>query len=95
MLEEYIGKNVKIISGSNSGVAINGGLSVANGVIVTAGIIEKFDNDFIKLKNAQIMRANVCETVVSMMPSLEARVESYNEMLISRKSVITIAVIQD
>ena len=95
MLEEYIGKNVKIISSSNSGVAVTGGMSVANGVIVTAGIIEKLDNDFIKLINAQTMRANVCETKVSMMPSLEARVESYNEMLINRKFVIAIALMQD
>lgn len=92
MLEEYIGKTIKIVIGTNSGIGVGTGGVIASGVIVAQGIIEKYDDQFIKLQNVQIIRNNVCDCQVGFgkIPNHSARAEAYASMLVEISKIITI-----
>lgn len=100
LIDKYKGKNVKILVSSNSGTGTGAGtgnsfgtvVSSVSSVIVCGGIITDYDDNYIEISNAKVLRPNTWYYSGNGEPT---RVEEYNQTLISQKSIISISVIEE
>ena len=96
MLEELKNKNVKLVISSNSGVSADGGLIVATSMIVVQGTLAEYDNEFVKLKNVQVMRNNVMNNKTGQFTvNVEPRIETPEVLLVNRNNIITVASVSE
>lgn len=70
MLENYIGKRVRILVSTGSGAGMSNGElpygTAFNPVITVFGVIKSYDNQFIELENARMVYySGVAETLAS------------------------------
>lgn len=93
MLEEFKNKNVKMLVASNSGVAAYAVAGAISTVVNIAGTITDFDDEFIKVQNAQISKDNV--NWGSMARSIKSEFENVGTLLVNRKDIITISLINE
>ena len=66
--------------------------SAISSIIVCGGRIIDYDDNFIEIADAKILRPNIWYYSGNGEPT---RVEEYNQTLISQKSVISISVIEE
>ena len=96
MLEELKNKKVKLVVSSNSGMSAHGGVIVATSMIIAEGILAEYDSEFVKLKDAQVMRNNVLDNKSgSFNFDVQPRVESSDVTLINRNNIITISILNN
>lgn len=92
MLEKLKNKNVKILMGSNSGMAtgilaqsVGFTKTAANSsIIIITGILSDFDEEYIEISNAQILYMNVSGD--------QPMLEKHKSIYVSKKSVISISI---
>lgn len=91
LLENYKNKKVKLLVSSNSGAGIStGNLArerTISSTIVIIGKITDFDDEYIELSYAKVIRMNLHAD------SDIIGTEDFDSMLINKKSIITISVI--
>lgn len=90
MLEKLMNKQVKLLVGSNSGVgagiATAGGMYktiATSGIIIIAGVITGYDEDFVEIRNAETLYMNVSGE--------QPMHEKHKTMYINKKSIISIS----
>lgn len=96
MLEEFKNKKVKILVGSNSGVAIGAGAVAETAIIRMMGIIIDYDNEYIKLSDVQMISAN--QSWINMGIAghkLEHVVEETSVSLVNRKNILTVSLVEE
>ncbi len=91
MLEELRNKNVKMLVSSNSGVAAYAIAGAVSSVVSINGTITDFDDEFIKVSNAQISKDKI--NWGKMVRKVDSQYENVETILINRNDVITIALI--
>ena len=93
MLEEFKNKTVKLIVRSDAGVSGVGGLMVTTSMIIVVGTLVEYDNEFVKIKNVQIMRNNVLEHRygIAYDSDIKPRIDTYDVTLINKGKIITVS----
>lgn len=96
MLEEFRNKKVKILVGSNSGVALSGGATIDTAIIRMMGVITDYNDEFIKLSNMQMISASTAEITIGFAGSgVKHIVESSSVSLVNRKNILTIFLVEE
>ncbi len=93
MLEELRNKNVKMLVSSNSGVAAYAIAGAVSSVVSINGTITDFDDEFIKVSNAQISKDKI--NWGKMVRKVDSQYENVETILVNRNDVITIALISE
>lgn len=93
MLEELRNKNVKMLVSSNSGVAAYAIAGAVSSVVSINGTITDFDDEFIKVSNAQISKDKI--NWRKMVRKVDSQYENVETILVNRNDVITIALISE
>lgn len=93
MLEELKNKNVKMLVSSNSGVAAYAIAGAVSSVVSINGTITDFDDEFIKVTNAQISKDKI--NWGKMVRKVDSQYENVETILVNRNDVITIALISE
>ena len=99
MLEELRDKNVKMLVGSNSGVAIatNSRGCLPTSILTVLGTIVDYKDNMVKISPAQIFGAipgNVSINLGSV-PTYTPSVENYKTVYVNINNIITIATIEE
>lgn len=96
MLEEFRNKKVKILVGSNSGVALGGGPTIDTSIIRMMGVITDYNDEFIKLSNMQMISASMAEITSGFTGGgLKHIVESSSVSLVNRRNILTIFLVEE
>lgn len=98
MLEEFRNKKVKLLVGSNSGVAVGDISYIETSIIRMRGIITDYDNEFIKLNNIEMVSANQSNDpgkIMRMKLQPDYVVEKSSVSLVNRKNILTISLIEE
>lgn len=96
MLEEFRNKKVKLLVGSNSGVAIGAGGIIETSIIRMIGIITDYDNELIKLSNVEMISANQSWININFSGhKVEHVVEKSSVSLVNRKNILTISLVEE
>ena len=93
MLEELRNKKVKMLVSSNSGVAAYAISGSVSGVVNLNGTITDFDDEFIKLTNAQVLNDKIKWGTLAR--KVDLQYENVETILVNRNDVITIALISE
>lgn len=94
MYEELRNKRVKMIVGTNSGVSVGNGMAVAASFLTIYGTFADYDNNMVKLTDAQMSGAIPGGIVQGFGSSpFEPSKDDCNMLYINRWSIITISVL--
>lgn len=96
MLEELKNKNVKMLVGSNSGIASR--TDVATSILTLIGTFKDYDDKMVKLSTVEISGAipGVMDFRFGSGNVLfKATAENYNTIYVNRDSIITIATMEE
>ena len=93
LLGEFRNKNVKMLVSSNSGVAAYAIAGAVSSVVSINGTITDFDDEFIKVSNAQISKDKI--NWGKMLRKVDSQYENVETILVNRNDVITIALINE
>ncbi|MBR3325666.1 MAG: hypothetical protein IKG14_06485 [Clostridia bacterium] len=93
LLGEFRNKNVKMLVSSNSGVAAYAIAGAVSSVVSINGTITDFDDEFIKVSNAQISKDKI--NWGKMLRKVDSQYENVETILVNRNDIITIALISE
>lgn len=93
LLGEFRNKDVKMLVGSNSGVAAHAVVGVVSSTIKIIGTITDFDDEFIKVSNVQMSKDN--SNFGGFTRKVDAQFENFSTVLVNRSDVITISLINE